>query len=57
MVNKYLTELLDYGEKHGLIKACDRIYTANRIINLIGKDSFEETEYISHICLVFARNP
>ena len=48
MINKYLSELLDYAENNGLIKDVDRIYAVNRVLNLVGADSFEYQEYDAH---------
>ncbi len=48
MINKYLSELLDYAENNGLIKEVDRIYAVNRVLNLIGADSFEYEKYDAH---------
>ncbi len=48
MINKYLSELLDYGVQRGMITSEDECYVANRILNLIGGTSFERTDYIAH---------
>ncbi len=48
MINKLISELLDYATEKGLILKCDEIYAANRVINLIGADSFLRTEYEKH---------
>ena len=48
MINKFISELLDYATEEGLILKCDEIYAANRVINLIGSDSFERVDYEKH---------
>lgn len=48
MINKYLSELIDYGMDNALIKKEDEIYVINRVLNLIGGDSFEREEYVKH---------
>ncbi len=48
MINKYLSELLDYAVANGMIEKVDEIYAVNRVLNLIGGDSFERTEYEKH---------
>ena len=48
MINKYLSELLDYAVEHGLIQKVDEIYAVNRVLNLIGGDSFERCDYQKH---------
>ncbi len=45
MINKYLSELLDYGIANKMITAMDECYVANRILNLVGAASFERVEY------------
>lgn len=47
-INKNLSELLDYAQKNRLIKKSDEIYAVNRILNLIGGESFEREEYVPH---------
>ena len=48
MINKYLSELLDYGIKREMITREDECYIANRILNLVGATSFERVAYIDH---------
>lgn len=48
MINKYLSELLDYCIENGLIEKADEIYAVNRVLNLIGGDSFERSDYEKH---------
>lgn len=47
-MNRYLTELIDYAIERKLIEKEDEIYCANRILNLIGGDSFERSQYEKH---------
>ncbi|MBR5240251.1 MAG: UDP-glucose--hexose-1-phosphate uridylyltransferase [Clostridia bacterium] len=51
MINKYLSELLDYGIKREMITREDECYVANRILNLVGAASFERVEYTAHSSL------
>lgn len=48
MINNYLSELLDYCIENGFIEKVDEIYAVNRVLNLIGADSFERCEYEKH---------
>lgn len=48
MLNEYLSELVDYSEGKGLIKSEDRIYCANRVLAVVGGESFEYTNYEKH---------
>ena len=41
-VNGYLTALVEYGLKNGLIQDCDRTYIVNQLLMTMGLDSFEE---------------
>ena len=41
-VNGYLTALVKYGLKTGLIQDCDRTYIVNQLLMTMGLDSFEE---------------
>ena len=41
-VNGYLTALVEYGLKTGLIQDCDRTYIVNQLLMTMGLDSFEE---------------
>ena len=45
---KYLTELIDYALEKKLIEETDSTYCINRILNLIGGNSYEKTEYKKH---------
>ena len=45
VINEAITRLIDYAENTGLIENEDRIYAANRIIEVLGLDEFEETVY------------
>ena len=47
-MNKYLSELIDYALDRKLIEKEDETYCINRILNLIGADSFEREEYEKH---------
>ncbi len=46
-MNEYLSALLDYAREKNLIGKYDEIYAANKILALIGGDSFEKTEHRS----------
>ena len=48
MINKNLTELLDYAIERNLITEEDVNYVVNRILNLIGGSSYEREEYTPH---------
>ncbi len=48
MINKYLSELLDFAKENAMISEVDEIYAVNRVLNLIGGDSFEREEYEKH---------
>lgn len=48
MINKSLTELLDYAIARNLIVEEDVNYVVNRILNLIGGSSYEREEYTPH---------
>ena len=41
-VNGYLTALVEYGLKAGLIQDCDRTYIVNQLLMTMGLDSYEE---------------
>ncbi len=47
-MNRYLTELIDYAVERKLIEKEDEIYCANRILNLIGGESYERCGYEKH---------
>ena len=40
MINTYITELVNYGIRNGLIDEQDRIYSINRLTELMGLDEF-----------------
>ena len=44
MINKYITALVEYGLKTGLIQNNDRIFTINTLLDLFQKDDYEEPE-------------
>ena len=48
MINKSLSELIDYALDKKLIAEEDVVYVVNRILNLIGGTSFEREEYTPH---------
>ena len=43
-VNGYLTALVNYGLKTGLIESCDRTYIVNQLLLAMGLDSYEAEE-------------
>lgn len=44
MMNRYISELIAYSLKNGLIGEEDRIYTTNRLLEVLGMEEFEQTE-------------
>ncbi|QHQ61787.1 UDP-glucose--hexose-1-phosphate uridylyltransferase [Anaerocolumna sedimenticola] len=42
MINQYITALVSYGLKKGLIEEQDKIYTINRFLELFGLEEFKE---------------
>ena len=48
MINKAISELIDYAISNGMIEKSDEIYAVNRVLNLIGGDSFERCDYEKH---------
>ena len=40
MINTYILELVNYGIRSGLIEESDRIYTTNRLAELLGIDEY-----------------
>ena len=44
MINTYITELVNYGIKNGLIDELDRVYSVNKLIELMGLDEYAEPE-------------
>ena len=55
-MNTSISKLLSYGMKNGLIAKEDAVYTANRILNLIGESSYEpaDVEYDGDIESILA---
>lgn len=48
MINRYLSELVDYGIARRLIMREDECYVVNRILHLIGCESFQREPYTPH---------
>ena len=46
MINTYITELVNYGIKNGLIDELDRVYSVNKLIELMGLDEYSEPESV-----------
>ncbi|MBQ1246630.1 MAG: galactose-1-phosphate uridylyltransferase, partial [Clostridiales bacterium] len=46
MINTYITELVNYGIKNGLIDGLDRVYSVNKLIELMGLDEYAEPESV-----------
>ena len=46
MINTYITELVNYGVREGLVDSLDRTYTINRLIDLFGLIEYVEPEVI-----------
>ena len=46
MINTYITELVNYGIKNGLIDEFDRVYSVNKLIELMGLDEYAEPESV-----------
>ena len=44
MINTYITELVNYGVREGLVDGLDRTYTINRLIEMFGLIEYEEPE-------------
>lgn len=44
MLNTLLTCLLNYAQKHGLIASEDRVYSANRLLEILAINEFEEVD-------------
>ena len=42
--NYLITELVNYGIKSGLVNEQDRVYTVNRLIEVLGLDEYSEPE-------------
>lgn len=43
MIYTAIKELVNYGERNGLITKYDRVYMINKIIGVLGLDEFEDT--------------
>ncbi|MBR0278063.1 MAG: UDP-glucose--hexose-1-phosphate uridylyltransferase, partial [Clostridia bacterium] len=48
MINESITELIDYAFKNNLIEEEDRNYSINRILNIVGENSYQKKEYVPH---------
>ena len=46
MINTYITELVNYEIKNGLIDEFDRVYSVNKLIELMGLDEYAEPESV-----------
>ncbi|MBO4681411.1 MAG: UDP-glucose--hexose-1-phosphate uridylyltransferase [Clostridiales bacterium] len=46
MINTYITELVNYGIRNGLIDELDRVYSINRLAELMGLDEYVVPEII-----------
>lgn len=46
MINTYITELVNYGIERGLIDELDRVYTTNRLLELMKLDEFTQPQVI-----------
>ena len=46
MINTYITELVNYGIRNGLIDELDRVYSINRLIELMQLDEYSVPETI-----------
>ena len=44
MINKYISELINYGLKKGLVPGADKIYTTNRVLEVLELSAYEEME-------------
>ena len=44
MINTYITELVNYGIRSGLVSELDRVYTTNRLVELLGLDEYTAPE-------------
>ena len=40
MINTYITELVNYGIRNGLIDELDKVYSINRLVELMGLDEY-----------------
>ncbi len=48
MIYQYITALVKYGLKTGLITEQDKLYTANRLLELFGLEDYEEEDLAGH---------
>ena len=46
MVSREIAELVQYGINAGLVPECERIYTTNLLLDVLGEDEYEEPEEI-----------
>ena len=46
MINTKITELLNYGEKTGLIEKCDRVYILNALLEALSLTDYTEPEVV-----------
>ena len=44
MINTFITELVEYAIREGLIDRCDRVYSVNRLLELFGVVEYVEPE-------------
>lgn len=44
MINKYISELINYGLKKGLVAKADKIYIVNRLLEALDISTYEEIE-------------
>ena len=44
MINTYITELVNYGIRSGLVSELDRVYTTNRLVELLELDEYTSPE-------------
>ena len=42
MINNYIVALVNYGESHGIVNPYDRVYTINRILEVLGLMEFSD---------------
>ncbi len=48
MIDRTINNLVNYGIRHGLVNEADRIYTTNRLLEILSLDGIDETD--SEIC-------
>ena len=49
MIQTYIDRLVEYGLKTGLIEPADKIYTANRLLELFGLEAPEYDESVGNV--------